>query len=201
MVRTAADAYLLRLAHQFGLGEDPLLSLPATVGHHRVVAAWVCEEGLEPSLAVLHHHHHHHHLLYPHLHLLHSHHLHSHHLHSHHFFYHLPSSPPSPSPPPGRRCHTLRQRRAAGSREHRGALTHGQPAQGKCVSKWKVGARSIAEMLNALAVAQDFPSTGPIYPLTYLLYLLYLLLYILYLPTQGHAASAPSRRCGLARAG
>ena len=130
LVRTAADAYLLRLAHQFGLGEDPLLSLPATVGHHRGVAAWVCEEGLEPSLAVLHHHHHHHHLLYPRLHLLRSHHLHSHPFHSHHFFHHLPPSPPSPSPPPGRRRHTLRRRRDAGDRKHRRALTHGQPAQG-----------------------------------------------------------------------
>ena len=32
LVRTAADTFLLRLAHQFGLGEDPSLSLPATVG-------------------------------------------------------------------------------------------------------------------------------------------------------------------------
>ena len=84
LVRTAADAYLLRLAHQFGLGEDPSLSLPATVGYRRGVAARAWELGSPsapppspPPPPV-----------FPHLHLLHSHHLHPHHLHPHHLHPH-----------------------------------------------------------------------------------------------------------------
>ena len=86
LVRTAADAYLLRLAHQFGLGEDPSLSLPATVGYHRGVAARAWELGspsppppVFPHLHLLHSHH-----LHPH----HLHHLHPHHLHPHHLHFH-----------------------------------------------------------------------------------------------------------------
>jgi hypothetical protein len=198
LVRTAADAYLLRLAHQFGLGEDPSLSLPATVGYRRGLAARAWDS------ALLRHHHLHHHHRSPH-----------------------PPPPPLPPPPipppplpppplrpppllppppapptfpPGRRRHTLCRRRAAGSREHRGALTHGQPAQGKCVSKCRVGGRSIAGMLSALAVAQNLPSTVPTHARTYLLFLLYLLYLSTYLPRPRCWRAAATARAGAYRA-
>ena len=106
LVRTAADTYLLRLAHQFGLGEDPSLSLPATVGYPPTPPT----PPPPPPLP--------------------------HHTSTPDACHRRTSTPfpPSPHLSIGRHRHTLCRRHAATGREHRGALAHGQPAQGKCVS-------------------------------------------------------------------